>query len=246
MGTVWQICKQQKQHLEWCLVRREPPLAPFSPCVCSVQPRVLMRWWMRARRVMEALDPPVTAPFRGDSSKLGPHLHPPWKSRAGVQWRWMAVIISSTCSHPSMWLHAAPGLLICLHEKQMFKRNFFLVPSRLKCDYLTLYWCSRAAEIICAIERLVLLTGTEWSNHKAFSTDTAPLLALLLSTGPLLLPFQLALLEMSVISPAKAAEYWPLVEQLGAGWQFHFFFRATFRHFHSFSQRLKLWTLQIH
>lgn len=41
---------------------------------CAARPRVLMRWWMGAYGLMEALDPPVTANFKGRFIKRGPAL----------------------------------------------------------------------------------------------------------------------------------------------------------------------------
>lgn len=48
-----------------------------SPRAFTAQPRVLMRWWMGAYGVMEALDPPVAANLRGDSSNVGLHSDAP-------------------------------------------------------------------------------------------------------------------------------------------------------------------------
>ena len=41
---------------------------------CAARPRVLMRWWMGAYGLMEALDPPATANFKGRFIKRGPAL----------------------------------------------------------------------------------------------------------------------------------------------------------------------------
>lgn len=155
-----------------CLATMKLVVVSFSQRVCTARPRTLMRWWMGAYETTEALYPLVADNLSGDSSNVGLHSDAPSPNIAGVRWRWMEVIISSTCPLPRVWLRCVPVLVMCLHGEQMFKStsSFYCQSSDEPKGWLShiirlqQHCCNHLTQK-CHAERLILHSGAKLSNH---------------------------------------------------------------------------------